>query len=91
MDASSIPQPWYNGLFTALAGLVFYIYRKLDRKVDKISGDYVTRKELTDAIALHNASVQQMHLDNTRNFAVMQNQLQSMNDKLFDLSGRIPK
>jgi hypothetical protein len=89
MDASNVPQPWFNGLFAALATLAFWIYRKLDRKVEKIGGDYVTRKELNEMLALHNARVEKMHEDNTRNFSELRTQLEGVNTKLFDLSGRI--
>lgn len=92
MDAlPQIPQGWVNGLFGAFGGLVFYLFRKIDRKVEKISGDYVTRKELNDLLAAHNARVEAMHAENTRNFSEVRLQLDGVNTKLFDLSGRIPK
>jgi hypothetical protein len=102
MDAlPQIPQSWVNGLFAALAGVCLWLFRKHDKKLDSIGDTYVTRKELADAIAVvmaaiqkandtHDTMVRLMHSDNSRNFDALRTELQGVNNKLFDLAGRIP-
>lgn len=102
MDAlPQIPQSWVNGLFAALAGGVFWLFRKHDKKIDAISDSYVTRKELAETVAVvmaaiqeatkaHNAIMTVMHQDNSRNFDRLSTELIGVNTKLFDLASRIP-
>jgi len=91
MDTSNVPQSWVNGVFAAFVALCWWVYRKLDRKVEKISADYVTREDLAAAMDRHNIIVQTMHVDNARNFDNLRTELQGVNSKLFDLSGRLQK
>jgi len=103
MDAlPQIPQGWVNGLFAAFGALVFWVYRKLDGKVEKISGEYATRKELVESEArimaaiqkssdLYTSAMQLMHSDNSRGMDGLRTELQLVNSKLFDLASRLPK
>lgn len=91
MDAVQVPQGWVNALFTALVGLCLWIFRKVDRRVDKIEAAYVSRAEINALLDKHNARVEQMHTDNTRNFSEIRVQLEGVNTKLFELNGKISK
>jgi arsenate reductase-like glutaredoxin family protein len=86
-----IPNSWFQALAGAFAALFFWVYRRLDRKVENMTDDYVTRQELDNLFALHNSRVEAMHTQNSENFREMRLQLESVNTKLFDLSGRISK
>lgn len=91
MDTVSVPQSWINGLIGMLGSLMFWTYRKLDRKVEKINDNYMTRKEIEELLAKRDLRVEQMHADNMTNFREQRSELQGINTKLFDLSGRIQK
>lgn len=105
MDTPVIPQGWIDTVFAALLGGTLWLFKKHDKKIDEaalaiaaMSDKYVTREELTKAVDAINAAqaarderLDKMHDANLRNFSEMRSQLENVNTKLFDLSGRIPK
>jgi hypothetical protein len=90
-----IPQPWFQGAVAALAGFFFWILRGALGDVKKINANYITREDLAAILqardTAHTKRMDELHADNTKNFRELREGLSGVNDKLFDLSGRIPK
>lgn len=89
MDNLQVPQNWVNVLFAAVISICAWVYRRTDRKVEKIAATYVTRAEINDLLSAHNTRVEAMHADNTRNFSELRAQLEGVNTKLFELNGKV--
>ena len=93
MEDLNIPREWSTYLFGALVALLLWIARGFKADIKKIEGSYVTRKELAEAIAAADARALQydirqntQHASNTDNFREVRLQLESVNNKLFELA-----
>lgn len=89
----SAPQNWATWLVGLLTAALLWVVRGYAADVKHIKGNYVTRKDLAEALAASDARALQydlrqtsMHEANTRNFSELRSQLEGVNTKLFELA-----
>jgi len=91
MDISA--KDWPTFALGTLVSLCLWIARGFARDLKKIEGSYMTRKEVVELIAAADARALEydrrhttMHEANTDNFREVRLQLESVNNKLFELA-----
>lgn len=89
MDTVSVPQGWVNAVGVAVLGLFGWLVRKFIVKVDKLAEaqkDFVTREELTTALAAQGVVLSDMHKENLANFREIRVATGEIDKKLFELA-----
>jgi hypothetical protein len=88
-----LPKDISTYVLGALLSLCLWIARGFSRDIKKIEGSYVTRKEVVELIAAADARALEydrrqndQHRANTDNFREVRLQLESVNNKLFELA-----
>ena len=85
------PQTWANTIGGAVIGGALWIVRKYANKVDHMEKQLaksVTREELARTVKDNTDRVEKALAEITGSHRVLQNSIDSIHDKLFDLAGR---